>query len=99
MSYYRHHLFFCTNQREGGDVCCNSHNATDMFFYAKDYAQTLGLDDVRINRTGCLGRCDLGPVAVVYPQNVWYNYIDESDVEEIVREHLQNDRVVERLMV
>jgi len=99
MSHYRHHLLFCTNQRQAGDLCCNNHSATDMAHHAKDYVHTLGITDVHVNRTGCLGRCDKGPMAVVYPQGVWYSYSGISDIEEIVREHLQNDRVVERLRV
>jgi (2Fe-2S) ferredoxin len=48
---------------------------------------------------GCLDRCDEGPVAVVYPEGVWYTYVDQADVDEIVEEHLLNGRVVERLRI
>ncbi|MGH8541203.1 MAG: (2Fe-2S) ferredoxin domain-containing protein, partial [Stenotrophobium sp.] len=41
--------------------------------------------------------CEVGPVLVIYPEEVWYTYVDEDDVDEIIREHLQNGRVVERL--
>ena len=36
---------------------------------------------------------------VVYPDNVWYTYIDKDDIEEIIQEHLVNGRVVERLKI
>jgi (2Fe-2S) ferredoxin len=36
-------------------------------------------------------------VAVVYPEAVWYTYVDQEDLEEIVQEHLVHGRVVERL--
>lgn len=52
---------------------------------------------MRINKAGCLGRCDDGPVLVVYPDNVWYTYLDEEDVDEIINEHLLHGRIVERL--
>ena len=52
-----------------------------------------------VNKAGCLDRCESGPVCVVYPDNVWYGYVDNSDLDEIVSEHLQNGRVVTRLML
>ena len=54
---------------------------------------------MRINIAGCLGRCELGPTLVVYPDGVWYTYVDKDDLEEIINEHLLNGRVVERLLI
>jgi (2Fe-2S) ferredoxin len=68
--------------------------------YAKKRVKELGLSGpgkVRINQSGCLDRCEEGPCVVVYPDSVWYTYVDRSDVDEIIEEHLQNGRVVERL--
>jgi (2Fe-2S) ferredoxin len=42
-------------------------------------------------------RCEEGPCVVVYPDAVWYTYVDQSDIDEIIEEHLQNGRIVERL--
>jgi len=39
-----------------------------------------------------------GPIAVVYPEAVWYSYVDESDIDEIVQSHLRDGKVVERLL-
>ena len=58
-----------------------------------------GKGKVRINNAGCLDRCDEGPVLVVYPEGVWYTYVDKEDIDEIVTEHLQNGRIVERLKI
>jgi (2Fe-2S) ferredoxin len=52
---------------------------------------------VRVNKAGCLDRCAGGPVAVVYPEAVWYTYVDRNDLDEIVDSHLLQGRVVERL--
>ena len=52
---------------------------------------------VRVNKAGCLDRCAGGPVIVVYPEEVWYSYVDHDDIDEIVDSHLKNGRVVERL--
>lgn len=53
----------------------------------------------RVNRAGCLDRCAHGPVCVVYPDAVWYTYIDESDIDEILESHLRDGKVVERLLI
>jgi (2Fe-2S) ferredoxin len=102
MSYYRHHVFFCVNQREGGEACCNARGASELRAYAKERIKALGQSGqgrVRINNAGCLDRCDEGPVIVVYPEEVWYTYVDRHDIDEIISEHLVNGRVVERLRI
>ncbi|MCE2989546.1 MAG: (2Fe-2S) ferredoxin domain-containing protein [Nitrosomonadaceae bacterium] len=102
MSYYQHHVFFCTNSRADGRQCCQQHRADEVRDYAKKRIKELGLNGegkVRINLAGCLDRCSEGPVLVVYPEEVWYHYVDTSDVDEIISEHLQNGRVVERLRI
>ena len=102
MSHFKHHVFFCCNQREPGESCCNALGATEMQTYAKDRISQLklkGPGKVRINKAGCLDRCDQGPVMVIYPNETWYNFVDNEDVEEIIQEHLINGRVVERLKV
>ena len=55
----------------------------DALDYIKGRAHSVGLlgsqGKVRINKTGCLDRCAQGPVCVVYPDNVWYQYVDRGD--------------------
>ncbi|TRZ56801.1 MAG: (2Fe-2S) ferredoxin domain-containing protein [Rhodocyclaceae bacterium] len=102
MGYYKHHVFFCTNQREPGETCCNARGAGDMRGYAKDRIKALGLSGkgkVRINAAGCLDRCEEGPVLVVYPEAVWYTYIDKDDIDEVIDAHLVGGKVVERLKI
>lgn len=102
MSYFKHHVFFCTNQRPNGESCCNDFGASEMHTYAKNRVKELGLageGKVRTNKAGCLDRCALGPVMVIYPDNVWYQYVDKEDVEEIIQEHLVKGKVVERLKI
>lgn len=99
MPYYRYHVFFCTNRREEG-ACCATFHAQDMRDYTKQKVKQLGLagkGGVRINTAGCMDRCAEGPVLVVYPEAVWYTYVDKDDIDEIISEHLQHGRVVERL--
>ena len=102
MSYYQYHVFFCTNQREAGEQCCEQCNATDIRGYAKARIKELGLSGlgkVRINSAGCLDRCEQGTVLVVYTEGTWYSYLDREDIDEIINEHLINGRVVERLKI
>lgn len=100
MAYYAKHVFFCCNQREGDAVCCNNRDASAIRNYAKGRIKELNLDGagkIRVNQAGCLDRCDEGPCIVVYPEAVWYTYVDRSDVDEIIEQHLKNGRIVERL--
>lgn len=102
MSYYRYHVFFCTNQREDGGRCCEDAGAAALRDYAKQRCKALGIHEpgnVRINNAGCLNRCAEGPVIVVYPEEVWYTYVDREDIDEIIEEHLLHGRVVERLRI
>jgi (2Fe-2S) ferredoxin len=101
-SYYQRHIFFCLNQREGGQACCASHGAQAAFEHCKVRVKALGLSGpglVRVNQSGCLDRCAGAPVAVVYPEALWYTYTDTDDIDEIIESHLQNGRPVERLLL
>ncbi|MDB5986440.1 MAG: (2Fe-2S) ferredoxin protein [Nevskia sp.] len=102
MSYYRHHVFFCCNQRDGGRACCNDKGATRLRDYCKQQvgkAGLAGVGKVRINQAGCLDRCEEGPTVVIYPEAVWYRYADERDIDEIIERHLRHGQIVERLRI
>ena len=102
MSYYRRHIFFCTNLREDGRPCCQDAGAAEARAYAKQRIKGLGLageGGVRVNTSGCLDRCAEGPVAVVYPEGVWYTYVDKEDIDDIVDQHLARGKEVKRLKI
>jgi (2Fe-2S) ferredoxin len=100
VSYFDKHVFFCTNQRTDGSACCNDHRAQQARDYMKNKVKVSNVPgNVRINSAGCLDRCEEGPVIVVYPEAVWYTYVDDHDLDEIIEEHLKNGRVVERLKI
>ena len=102
MSYYQRHVFFCCNQRDAPERCCNNAGASDMQKYAKDRVKALGLNGagrVRMNKAGCLDRCEEGPVVVVYPEAVWYTYVDRADIDEIIDSHVIGGKTVERLRI
>jgi (2Fe-2S) ferredoxin len=100
-SYYERHIFFCTNTRDAGKDSCANHHAADGLAHCKQAVKAAKLNGpgkVRVNNAGCLDRCAAGPVCVVYPEAVWYTYVDTDDIDEIVESHLKNGVVVERLL-
>jgi (2Fe-2S) ferredoxin len=100
--YYEKHIFFCLNERKPGEACCAAQQAMDAFERCKSQVKSAGLagpGKVRVNKAGCLDRCAGGPVAVVYPEGVWYSYVDLSDIDEIVESHLKKGQVVDRLVL
>lgn len=102
MSYYQRHIFFCLNERDNGEAACAQHDARAAFDHCKGRVKAerlAGPGGVRVNKAGCLDRCAGGPVAVVYPEAVWYTYLDKHDIDEIVDSHLKNGQVVERLLL
>ena len=100
--YFQRHIFFCLNERANGEACCAQHGAQQAFEHCKAQVKALGLagpGKVRVNKAGCLDRCAAGPVAVVYPEGVWYTFVDNSDIDDIIESHLKNGQVVERLLL
>ena len=59
----------------------------------------MGLPKLRINASGCLDRCELGPTMVIYPEGVWYTYRDTADLDEIFATHIVGGGRVPRLML
>ena len=104
MAYYDKHVFFCVNDR-GDDAdrpSCNQCGSMAMRDYAKARIKSLelaGKGKVRINQAGCLDRCEEGPVCVVYPEGVWYTYVDEEDIDEIIDSHIIGGKTVQRLRI
>ena len=99
---YQKHIFFCLNQRENNKACCANHSAEEMFHYAKQAIKRLGLarpGGVRVNKAGCLGLCERGPVLVIYPEGVWYTYHSTSDIEEIIQSHIIENKIVQKLTI
>ena len=102
MNFYTRHIFFCNNARKDGKACCSQLGAKDLYRYAKDRCRDenqMGEGKIGISESRCLGRCEHGPVAVVYPDNVWYQYIDKDDIDEIISKHLIGGDAVKRLQI
>ena len=89
----RAHVLIC-----GGTGCTSSgSNKIIDAFNANIKANGLE-EEIKGVQTGCFGLCALGPVVIVHPDGTFYSRVEESDVAEIVSEHLLKGRVVERLV-
>ena len=100
--YFEHHVFFCMNQRDDGRPCCAERGAQVAQQHAKRRIKELKLNGegkIRINQSGCLDRCEEGPVLVVYPQGTWYTYVDTQDIDDIIDQHLIGGKIVDRLKI
>jgi (2Fe-2S) ferredoxin len=99
--HFSRHVFFCCNRRDEADrTSCERHGASALRDHCKQRVKQLGLAGkgrVRVNQAGCLDRCEEGPVAVVYPEAVWYRYETRADIDEIVESHLRDGVPVQRL--
>ncbi len=96
---YEKHLFICTNQRPAGAriSCGEEHGLALVAAFKKAILKNNLTTEIRAQRTGCMETCELGPSVVVYPEGIFYGHVGLEDVDEIVSEHLINNRVVERL--
>ena len=97
---YDKHIFICTNQRAVGAPrisCGEVHGMEIVDAFKKRLKELKRPIRLRAQKSGCLDICDYGQTLVVYPEGVFYVGVELSDVEEIIQEHIINNRVVERL--
>ncbi len=102
MPRFEKHIFICINERKAGDTrgCCHSRGSQELLDYMKSRTHELGLKGkVRVNKAGCLNACAQGPSMVIYPDGVWYSPKTKEDMEEIITEHIQSNRSVDRLIM
>jgi (2Fe-2S) ferredoxin len=100
-SRYEKHIFICTNQRaEGQRVCCGEAQGMALTTAFKEAIKEKKLQvKMRAQKAGCFDICEFGPNVIVYPEGVFYGRVSLNDVNEIVEEHLVNNRPVERLRI
>jgi len=100
MSKPARHVFVCSQQRPAGHPrgSCAASGATPVLqaFWA-ELQKRQAYEKVAITYSGCLGPCEGGPNALVYPEGVLYRGVTTADVGEIFDQHLEGGVVVERL--
>ena len=102
MQRFERHIFICENERPGDHPrgCCKDKDSTAIRSQFKKRLKELGLNTKnRANGSLCLDSCEFGPVAVVYPEQIWYGGITVDDVDEIIQSHLVEGVPVERLLI
>ena len=100
MSVYDHHIFVCLHQRDESDGrgCCTARGGESVHRWFKAEGKRRDWKGrIRVNRSGCLDQCALGPTVVVYPEGVWYRPETAEDVRRICEEHIEGGHVVSEL--
>ena len=95
MGQYEVHVFVCT----GGETC-PTQGETEKYvkILRAGVAQAGKHREIRINKAGCFSQCGNGPMMVVYPENVWYCGVQESDLQGILESHIFGGKPVARLV-
>lgn len=97
MSYYKKHIFVCTNQKEAGKKCCANQGGYAYFTYLKEKLSERGQHGAgkfRVSQSGCLGRCDTGPCMVIYPEGQWFTFHSFDEMDDIIKQHLTDTETI-----
>jgi len=99
----KHHVFVCNGKScaAAGSADVKAAFETELenrkLRYGKESKGRNPKGTVLLTDCGSVGFCSIGPAVLVYPDNVWYAQVQPQDVPEIIEEHLEKGKVVERL--
>ncbi|MEM7180399.1 MAG: (2Fe-2S) ferredoxin domain-containing protein [Spirochaetota bacterium] len=103
MGFYEKHIFVCENSREPGKrISCGWSETGKLRLLLKEKIKELGLGKkIRVNSSGCLDRCEQGPVQVSYPEGVWFSIKSEKDVHDFLENYILQEKIdaIQHLLV
>ena len=98
----KYHIFVCTSCRANGvqkGLCCTKGSVQIVDKFMEEIEDRDLSGEVMITNTGCFGICSRGPIAVVYPEGIWYGNLTPADVETIMEKHIEGGEVVKELQI
>ena len=98
----KYHVFVCTSCRTNGTqkgLCAQKDSVKILESFMQEIEDRDLTGDCMVNNTGCFGICSRGPIAVVYPEGVWYGNLTPEAVKIIVEKHIENGEIAEEYRI
>ncbi len=90
---YKRQIFVCTNNANGEKQSCGDHKGEEVFRQLREIAKSRKLHpSIRVAQAKCLGQCSTGVNIMIYPENIWLNHVQLTDVSQIADQYIQPER-------